>query len=194
MPDKKEIQYEVKKLVHEFKKNKEKGEFRNKLGRIWWPVWNRLVVPGASLCGILSGSIPGIIFGAALFSTAYPLTKGFSINVQNIAIKNAGAFGRDLTQRKIPFEIRRQAVMEYLKQSGAWFYNKKWMKENPESIDKMAEGQKGIPILNLVASTEYNLTRAANSKKKNKFSLKERLKIYQQSYVVYQQRRKNIER
>ena len=178
------IQKEAKRLVREFKKNQEKGEFRNKLGRIWWPIWNRFVVPGACLCGILSGTVPGIIGGIALFGVAYPITKGFSINVQNIAIKNASLLGRSLKEKQISDEIRKETVLEYLRQSGSLFFNKKWIKEHPQDIEKMVKGQKGNTIPNAVALAEYQLTRAVNfkAKRKEKFSLRERLKVYQQIY------------
>ncbi|MBR6231637.1 MAG: hypothetical protein IKQ99_00885 [Alphaproteobacteria bacterium] len=191
------IQKEAKNLVREYKKNHERGEFRNKLGRIWWPIWNRIVVPGASLCGILSGSFVGLAFGATLWATSHPITKGFSVNVQNIAIKNAGVFGRFLKQRKIPYEMRREAVVEYLKQSGAWFYNKKWMKENQESIDKMAEGQKGEIIHNFVAHMEYNLTREKNAREKKKKApptLREKLASYKQAYNSYIREKQQMKR
>ena len=185
MKNTQQIQSEAKQLVYEFKKTEERGEFRNKWGRIWWPVWHYFIVPGASLCGILSGNIAGIILGTALFGISHPLTKGFSINVQNIAIKNAGILGRFLKNKHVSYDVRRRAIVEYLNQSGALFYNKKWMKNHVSDIDKMAEGQRGKTIPNLVASLEYNITRVANSKekKKEKFSLKERLKIYQRTLV-----------
>ena len=191
MQKNKSIQKEAKRLVGEFKKKEERGEFRNKLGRIWWPIWNRFVVPGACLCGILSGSFAGLAFGATLFAVAYPITKGFSVNVQNIAIKNAGIFGRFLKQRKIPYETRRMAVEEYLHQSGSLFFNNEWVRRHRPDIDKMAEGQKGTPIPNLVASLEYNLTRAGNATErkngcsKKKLPLRQRLMIYQRTYADY---------
>ena len=193
MQEKKSIQNKAKCLVREFKKKEERGEFRNKLGRIWWPVWNRFIVPAACLCGILSGSFAGFAFGATLFAVAYPVTKGFSVNIQNIAIKNAGIFGRFLKQRKIPYETRRMAVEEYLHQSGSLFFNNEWVRKHPQDIDKMAEGQKGTIIPNLVALLEYNLTRAGNaterknegSPKKVKLPLRQRLTIYQRTYADY---------
>ena len=191
---KQENRSEVKRLVREYKKHQERGEFRNKLGRIWWPIWSHFVVPGVSLCAlwafVTSGSIAGLVCGVSLWAICHPITKGFSVNVQNIAIRNAGVFGWFLRKRKIPFEIRRQAIVEYLKQSGAWFYNKKWMKENPESIDKMANGQEGKTIHNLVAFMESNMDRAVKFKKKQKktISLQNRLRLAQQIYATFAHR------
>ena len=101
--------------------------------------------------------------------------------------------GRSLRNKQVPYEVRKEAVLEYLRQSGSWFFNKEWVKKHPQEIDKMADGQKGTNIPNLVASVEYNLTRAANHKeKKGKgLTLRERLKIYQQTYTSY---RKEIDR
>ena len=195
MHDIKQAKAEAKRLVCEFKKKEERGEIRNKWGRVWWPLWNRVIVPGACLCGVLSGTVAGVVFGAALFGVAYPVTKGFAINVQNIAIKNAGLLGRSLKNKSVPYEVRKEAVLEYLRQSGSWFFNKEWVKKHPQDIDKMVDGQKGANILNLVASVEYNLTRAANHKEKEgkRLTLRERLKIYQQSYVSYRQRHGRVD-
>ena len=197
MEEDKTVKTEAKRLVREFKKNEERGEFRNKLGRIWWPLFNRIIVPGASLCGILSLNVAGLVFGATLWAVGHPITKGFSVNVQNIAIKNAGILGRFLKQRQVPLETRREAVLEYLNQSGSWFFNRKWVRENKESIDKMAEGQKGHAIPNLVARVEYDLTRAANSKEKKqtgRLSLGERLEIYKTSYVSYMREKQGMKK
>lgn len=196
MESTKQTQIEAKKLVSEFKKKEEKGEFRNKLGRIWWPVWNRVVVPAVCLSTILTGNLAGIAFGAALWGASHPITKGFSVNVQNIAIRNAGLLGRSLRNRQIPHDVRKEAILEYLRQSGSLFFNKEWVKKHPEDIDKMADGQKGRGIPNLVATVETNLTRVVNhARKKNEMvPLRERLKVYQQSYYAYQQRKKEMNR
>ena len=63
---------EAKRLVKEFRKQHEKGEFRNKLGRIWWPIWNRFVIPSVCLGSILTGSVAAIAAGAALWGLLIP--------------------------------------------------------------------------------------------------------------------------
>ncbi len=188
------MRQEAKKLVKEFKRTHEKGEFRNKLGRIWWPIWNRLIVPGAALCGILSFNPAGVIGGVALWSLGHQLTKGFAINVQNIAIKNAGVFGKSMKNKNIPEELRRAAILEYLHQSGSLFFNDGYVKNHPEDIDRLVNGCVGNGINNLVALTEYNLTRQGNHNQRmgRQMTFKERLGIYKQSYSSYQAR-KNIE-
>ena len=185
------MQLETKQLVKEFRDKHEKGEFRNKLGRIWWPVWNRIVVPTVALCTILTGNPAGIIAGVTLWSVAHPLTKGFAINVQNIAIKNAGLFGKSMKNRNIPEPIRKKAVLEYLHQSGSLFFNNGYVKKHPEDIDRLANGWIGKGINNLVALTEYNLTRQGNHYQKlgRQMPFRERVQIYQQSYSSYQNRK-----
>lgn len=185
------MQLETKRLVQEFKKKHEKGEFRNKLGRIWWPVWNRIVVPTVALGVIATGGVAGVITGLAVWSFAHPLTKGFAINVQNIAIKNAGIFGKSMKNQNIPENIRRGAIVEYLKQSGSLFFNSTYVRKHPEDIDRLANGWVGNGINNLVALTEYNLTRQGNyyQKRGRQMPFGERVKIYQQSYSAYQARK-----
>lgn len=181
---------EAKRLVKEFKKSHEKGEFRNKLGRIWWPVWNNIVIPAVAVSTILTGSVAAIAAGTLLWAAAHPFTKGFSVNVQNIAIKNAGLLGRKMKAANVSEKVRQQAVLEYLNQSGALFFNRDYVKEHPTDIERMANGLAGRDINNLIALTEYNLTRQGNhSAKQNKnLSTKERLKIYSQSYTAYKAR------
>lgn len=189
-------QLEAKRLVKEFKKGHEKGEFRNKLGRVWWPVWNRIIVPAVAVSSILTGSIAAVAAGAALWSLAHPFTKGFAINVQNIAIKNASLFGRRMKAQNVSEEVRKQAIVEYLNQSGALFFNRGYVKTHPEDINRMANGLMGNDINNLVAITEYNLTRQGNHNEKQgkSVSLKDRLRIYQQSYNTYKTRKQQLSR
>lgn len=184
-------QLEAKRLVKEFKKSHEKGEFRNKLGRIWWPVWNRIVVPVVAVSAIMTGSAAAIATGALIWAAAHPFTKGFSVNVQNIAIKNARLFGRRMKAQNVSEEVRKQAVLEYLNQSGALFFNRAYVKKHPEDIRRMADGLAGSDINNLVALTEYNLTRRGNYYEKQGKSIpfKDRLQIYQQSYTAYKTRK-----
>lgn len=190
---------EANRLVAEFQKSHEKGEFRNKLGRVWWPVWHRVVIPAVSgfvvmagvAAGVASGglaAVPGVVCGAALWGVGRTVTKGFSVNVQNIAIKNAGIFGRDMTKKQVPEDVKKRAILLYLEKSGALFFNKKYVQKNPSEIEKMAKGEKGTIINNLVALTEYNLTREGNhlQRRKEKVSFKRRAEIYRQSYQTYQ--------
>jgi len=192
MMNEKLMQLETKRLVQEFKQKHEKGEFRNKLGRVWWPVWNRIIVPTVALGTILTGTAPAIIAGVALWSVAHPFTKGFAINVQNIAIKNAGIFGKSMKNRNIPEPIRRQAVLEYLNQSGSLFFNRAYVKKYPDDINRLANGYVGNGINNLVALTEYNLTRQGNHNEKlgRQMTFGERVQIYKQSYSAYTARKK----
>ncbi len=181
------VHLKAEQLVKEFKKNQEKGEFRNRLGRLWWPIWNRFIIPGAALCGILSLNPVGIIGGVALWSLGHQVTKGFAINVQNIAIKNAGIFGKSMKKKNISEEVRKQAIVEYLHQSGSIFFNHNYVKNNPQEINRMANGLSADGINNLVALAEYNLTRQCNHRKRQgrPLSMSERLKIYRQSYTSY---------
>ena len=57
------------------------------------------------------------------------MTKGLATNIQNIAIKNAGLLGKSLKNQNVLEEIRKKAIIEYLNQSGALFFNRQYIKK-----------------------------------------------------------------
>ena len=93
--------------------------------------------------------------------------------------------------QNISGEVRKQAILEYLNQSGALFFNRGYIRKHPEDIERMANGLMGNNINNLIALTEYNLTRQGNHNERQgrSVSFQERIKIYQQSYASYKARK-----
>lgn len=184
---------QAKQLVKTFRKTKERGEFRNKIGRVFWPVVNRAFTYGIPLLAAASltggaAVVPTLAVGAGLWAAGRFVTKGLSVNVQNIALKNAALFGRTMTQNKIPDAVKTLAMETYLKQAGAWVFNKKYMKENPNAVDQLKNGKPVDDILNFIARLEHNGNQLINKAERNgqTVTFSERLKMYQKTVQDYQ--------
>ena len=192
------IELKAKWLVHKYKKTKEKGEFRNKIGRILWPLCYFGIIPALSLAtivtGCMVGNIPGVIFAILAWYGCCFITKGLSLNVQNIAIKNAGALGKVLSENQISYEVRRAAIVEYLRQSGCLFFNGHWVKTHSEEIKRMSNGKTGKKILNVGAFMEHGLGRLNERQQESgkKPSLRGRFGWYRDVYLDYMNEKKEI--
>ncbi len=177
-------------LVNRFQKTKERGEFRNKLGRVWWPIMNRFItygVPALAVTAILSGgaTLPSLAAGVATWAIGRPITKGFSVNVQNISLQNAALFGRSIKNE--PKEIRLAAMERYLQKAGAWVFNKDYLKHHPDSLAQLANGKPVAKIPNFIALLEHNMNYLINKAERNgkNVSFAERLGIWRKTWAEY---------
>ncbi len=190
-------QNQARQLVDTFRKTKERGEFRNKIGRVMWPMVNRALtygIPTMAALSLLSGTatLPVLAFYAASWAIGAPVTKGFSVYVQNIALKNAAVFGRQMTRENVADSVKTAAMERYLQKAGALVFNKQYQKQNPEAIAQLAQGKHVPGFANMIAIFEHNINQTVNNteQKGGRVGFKQRLATYQKTWRDYQRLKK----
>lgn len=175
-----------------FRKDKERGEFRNKIGRIFWPVMNRLItygIPTLAALGIAGGAaiVPAVAIAATVWGGGKYITKGLSLNLQNIALQNASVLGHQMVRDKIPVETRKYIMEQYLNKAGAWVFNKQYLKQNPTAIDSLKDGKPVQGMRHFITMLERNSNQLVNTAQKNGKTIRftDRLKMYQKTFEDY---------
>ena len=178
--------------LNQFRKTRERGEFRNKIGRIFWPTVNRFItygIPAMAGLAIASGAavIPAAAVTAAMWGGGRYVTKGLSVNLQNIALKNACVLGHQMVRDKIPDDTRKYIMEQYLNKAGAWVFNKQYLKKNPTAIDLLKDGKPVQGVKNLISILEHNANHLGNTAQKNGKAIRftDRLKMYQKTWNDY---------
>lgn len=178
--------------LNQFRKTKERGEFRNKIGRIFWPIFNRLItygIPVMAGLAIAGGAavIPATAVAIGMWTGGRYITKGLSVNLQNIALKNASVLGYQMVRDKIPDDTRKYIMEQYLNKTGAWVFNKQYLKKNPTAIDSLKDGKPVQGVKHLVTILERNANQLVNTAQKNGNTIRftDRLKMYQKTWNDY---------
>ena len=171
---KSEIDKQAAQIVSNFSKEGIKGELlRNRLGNRVWPL-------AAKGMGLLKwGAIGAMAFGAAPLSIAafaaiggihlaQTWTKGHIKYLQNLTLKNASLLGRSMKNTDLPDAVKKRAIEKFMQRESPLFTANRYIKKNPDMIERMSQGMVAIKNRNFVSFWDAN-TNALASKKNIKF-------------------------
>ena len=182
---KSEIDKQAAQIVSNFSNEGIKGELlRNRLGSRVWPL-------AAKGMGALKwGAIGAMAFGAAPLSIAafaaiggihlaQTWTKGHIKYLQNLTLKNASLLGRSMKNTDLPDAVKKRAIEKFMQRESPLFTANRYIKKNPDMIERMSQGMVAKKNRNFVSFWDAN-TNALASKKNIKFS--DRLAAYKRTF------------
>ncbi len=190
----------VVKLVEDYCATGLKGsafaKARNKLGNKAWPMANKFVkytlgavavVGGLSIPMNFAFDLPAAVLCSGFAVGAKQWTDGHIKYLQNIALRQASLFGRQMTKANVPEKIREQAIEYFLQKQSPMFTAKKYIKNNPEMIKRMSNGLPAKLNHNFVSFLDEHTQKAAEAAEKSKthISMKERIDTYKRAWNDY---------
>lgn len=186
---------QIDSFLKEFKKTKQKGEFRNKIGRVLWPVYRKGVAPallGLMVVGIAANPAawPAAAVFGGIVAASLPITSGYTKYLKNISLSNAAILGRTLKKQTFSEAGRQYAMEQYLKQNMPLFTAQKYIQQNPDMVARLREGLPVQKENSFVANMEHNINQAIN---RGPVDFKRRMQIYKETWQQTQANRQALE-
>lgn len=190
----------VVKLVEDYCATGLKGsafaKARNKLGNKAWPMANKFVkytlaavavVGGLSIPMNFAFNLPAAVLCSGFAVGAKQWTDGHIKYLQNIALRQASLFGRQMTKANVPEKIREQAIEHFIRRQSPLYTAEKYIKNNPEMIKRMSNGLPAKLNHNFVSFLDEHTQKAAEAAEKSKthISMKERIDTYKRAWNDY---------
>ena len=190
----------VVKLVEDYCATGLKGsafaKARNKLGNKAWPMVNKFgkymlvavgVVGGLSIPMNFAFDLPAAVLCSGFAVGATQWTGGHIKYLQNIALRQASLFGRQMTKANVPEKIREQAIEHFIRRQSPLYTAEKYIKNNPEMIKRMSNGLPAKLNHNFVSFLDEHTQKAAEAAEKSKthISMKERIDTYKRAWNDY---------
>lgn len=190
----------VVKLVEDYCATGLKGsafaKARNKLGNKAWPMANKFVkytlaavavVGGLSIPMNFAFDLPAAVLCSGFAVGAKQWTDGHIKYLQNIALRQASLFGRQMTKANVPEKIREQAIEHFIRRQSPLYTAEKYIKNNPEMIKRMSNGLPAKLNHNFVSFLDEHTQKAAEAAEKSKthISMKERIDTYKRAWNDY---------
>ena len=182
----------AKELVKNFRKTGLGGsledKIRNRLGNKCWPLIskfcgaNKWISAGLAALSVMGGvpetALPLLLTSGA-FHTAQLYPKGHTKFLQNIALKNASAFGRFMKKNNIPESVRKKAMEQFLKKESPLFTAKQYISKNPDMVERLSNGLPVPKNTNFISIWDSNVEALGRRYEgKGWVPLKERLATY----------------
>lgn len=190
----------VVKLVEDYCATGLKGsafaKARNKLGNKAWPMANKFVKYTLVAVGVVGGlsipmnfafDLPAAVLCSGFAVGAKQWTDGHIKYLQNIALRQASLFGRQMTKANVPEKIREQAIEHFIRRQSPLYTAEKYIKNNPEMIKRMSNGLPAKLNHNFVSFLDEHTQKAAEAAEKSKthISMKERIDTYKRAWNDY---------
>lgn len=169
---------------------------RNKLGNKAWPMANKFVKYTLVAVGVVGGlsipmnfafDLPAAVLCSGFAVGAKQWTDGHIKYLQNIALRQASLFGRQMTKANVPEKIRKQAIEHFIRRQSPLYTAEKYIKNNPEMIKRMSNGLPAKLNHNFVSFLDEHTQKAAEAAEKSKthISMKERIDTYKRAWNDY---------
>lgn len=189
-------------LARQFMKSGLRGsaqdKIRNKLGNKAWPLGRKVIRAGiigsigmtalAAAIGapIVSLPILSAVVGGGILADRW--AGGHVKFLQNVTLRQAALFGRQMKNAHVPEAVRQQAIEYFLKKESPMFTAKKYIQKNPEMVARLKEGQMAKLNKNFVSIFDENTHALGNSaaKEKRTVTFSERMAVYKKSWQQYQ--------
>ncbi len=172
-------------------------KIRNKLGNKVWPLAQKITRYGSIAClGIIAAAtmvgapvtFPSLLFVGGGF-LADRWAQGHVKFLQNVTLRQAAFFGRQMKNAQIPETVRQKAIEYFLKKESPIFTAQKYIQKNPDMILRLRDGQMAHLNKNFVSIFDENThalsVRAHKENRSVKFA--ERMSIYKKSWEQYKQ-------
>ena len=180
-------------LVQIFKENGMRTSARNKAGNVIWPIARKYFQGCMVVGGLLATSALLLGTGTPLaMITAVGAAYGFQriVNshikfLQNMTLSNATLFGRMMKGQNVPEQVRQNAMERFLSEAGPLFTAKGYIKEHPDHLRRLANGETVPKIPTVMGNAESRLNRLDRIAKKNghvQASFRERFKAWRDAF------------
>ncbi len=142
-----DIKTATRQEIDHFKKTKQKGAPRNRIGRIFHPTLRRFfqgAMCALPVLGAMTGPV-GLGVSLAVGGLCYKMQKNekcFTENLQNITVRNAESFARMMRDREVNPLVQAEALKKYILEESPLRSGKNYLKQHPQAVDTIMQGKK----------------------------------------------------
>ena len=142
-----DIKVSARQEIDNFKRTKQTGAPRNRIGRVFHPALRRFFQGGMyalPVLGAMTGPV-GLGVGLAVSGLCYKMQKNekcFTENLQNITVRNAESFARMMRERQVNPTVQAEALKKYILEESPLRSGKNYLKQHPTAIDTIMQGKK----------------------------------------------------
>ena len=178
-------------LVSSFMKKGMVSSARNKAGNIVWPLHKKFfqgVMIMAPVLAVSSAPLAAALFGGGL--VAERLLSSHIKFLQNMTLANAARFGRTMVAENVPESVRQSAMEQFLHKAGPLFTAAPYIKQNPEMMARLENGQMVPRLVSLSDIMERKLNRELRVAEKNgqsRPSFKRRWEVYKEAFHEFRE-------
>ena len=195
---------DVNAYVNNFSAIGMKGEARNKVGRVFHPLFKNVVtamkygmIGLTGLCvaqASITGILPIVVSGgmAAALMAGQKWEQGQIKYLQNVALRNAGLLNRKMQNENMSSDFKKQALDLFLKKQMPILSLAQWHKDHPAAVNAVVDSKKEFPLNNNFVSVFWNtLSRA--ERKNHHLSFKDRMIAYADAVKIWNNQRKSTD-